>query len=286
MQNVEYLSHWYGPGSHRAICTPSSFARQHLFYAQEIGHIKRLNGNHERQRGDLNSYLFVAVCTGEGELACEGTHYRLAAGNCFWIDCRREHSYQSSDTAPWELRWVHFNGLNAPAYYKLFREQHSPVFRPDAFPEYGTLLGSLFSDADDASSQTELLQSGHIQELLTRAITSRASAAAAKPDARIQAVRDYLAAHFTECITLDGLAQQFLLSKFYLARQFKLVYETTVFEFLISRRITYAKQLLRETDDSIAEIALACGYTTQSFFSRQFLKVEGLGPAAYRKAWK
>ncbi|MCI2046571.1 MAG: AraC family transcriptional regulator [Faecalibacterium sp.] len=286
MQNIEMFSKWYGKGSHRAICTPGNFAREHLFYVQEIGHIWRLNGNHERQRSALNSYLFVAVCAGRGELIYEKAHYPLATGDCFWIDCRHDHCYHSSNDAPWELRWVHFNGLNAPAFYQAFREQNPCVFHPENLAPYSVLLEQLFRDDGESCSQTELLQSCHITSLLTQSITAAGQAAAGSADAHIESVRHYLTEHFVEHLTLDQLAQQFLMSKFYLARQFKAAYDMTVMEYIISQRITFAKQLLRETEKTIAEVSAVCGYSDQNFFSRQFSQIEGITPVAYRKAWK
>ena len=62
-------------------------------------------------------------------------------------------------------------------------------------------------------------------------------------------------------------------------------YGTTVNNYLISKRITRAKQLLRLTDMTVDEIGVAVGMTDANYFSRMFRKVEGISPREYRKQW-
>ncbi len=282
MIKTEQLPPWYTPQSKRFICTPSHFAREHFLYAQEIGYVQRVSAGKERQRKALSSYLFVAVCGGAGVLHYEGERYPLKEGDCFWIDCRTPHTYQSSTTDLWEIKWVHFYGEHAAAYYQLFREQSAPAFANGQFP---TLLGCLDAMLNDCALDAhpiEALQSCHITALLTYALKKETPSSTNK----MHEVRAFLEQQFTQEISLDGLAAQFFVSKFYLARQFKAEYDCTIMDYLIQLRITHAKQLLRYSDLSIAQVAQACGYHNQSYFSRQFLKIEGIGARMYRRNWK
>ena len=72
----------------------------------------------------------------------------------------------------------------------------------------------------------------------------------------------------------------------YLTRNFTQKYGITPKEYLIDKRIEYAKQLLRETDACIKEIAISIGYDDQLYFSRIFKKKEGLPPLEYRRELK
>ena len=63
------------------------------------------------------------------------------------------------------------------------------------------------------------------------------------------------------------------------------VYGTTVNNYLISKRITRAKQLLRFTDMTVDEVSVAVGMGDANYFSRMFRKVEGISPREYRKQW-
>lgn len=73
--------------------------------------------------------------------------------------------------------------------------------------------------------------------------------------------------------------------KFYLSKIFKEAYGTTVNNYLISKRITRAKQLLRFTDMTVDEVGVTVGMGDANYFSRMFRKVEGISPREYRKQW-
>ena len=98
-------------------------------------------------------------------------------------------------------------------------------------------------------------------------------------------IKNYLDEHYTDKISLDDLAERFFINKFYLSKIFKETYGTTVNNYLISKRITRAKQLLRFTDMTVEEIGVAIGMGDANYFSRMFRKVEGSSPSEYRKQW-
>lgn len=59
----------------------------------------------------------------------------------------------------------------------------------------------------------------------------------------------------------------------------------TINEYLEQLRISKAKELLRFTEKGIGEIGSLCGFTDSHYFSRVFMKVEGISPREYRKRW-
>lgn len=53
---------------------------------------------------------------------------------------------------------------------------------------------------------------------------------------------------------------------------------------MVLRRCELAKELLRSSPLSLAEIALACGFADQSHFTRAFARLVGMTPGAWRRA--
>ena len=98
-------------------------------------------------------------------------------------------------------------------------------------------------------------------------------------------VKNYLDEHYSEKIALDDLSEKFFINKFYLSKIFKEAYGTTINSYLIAKRITRAKQLLRFTDLTVDEVGNAVGMGEANYFSRMFRKVEGISPREYRKQW-
>ena len=165
---------FYDPSSVRAIVTPSAFARQNLFFLQEAGHIRLLESHAGTQRSSLDSFLIVQVAAGSGRLQYDGKTWPLQAGQCFWVDCRRPHGYRSADDDPWELRWVHFNGRSAPAFYGLFAAGPGPVFTPADTGAPARRLDAVLDLARHWDATAELEASAEIAALLAGILAARA----------------------------------------------------------------------------------------------------------------
>lgn len=102
----------------------------------------------------------------------------------------------------------------------------------------------------------------------------------------LAAVKSYLDEHYIERITLDELEARFFINKYYLLKIFKENYGSTISNYLIAKRITRAKQLLRFTKLTIDEIGCEVGMDGAGYFSRMFKKSEGISPKEYRKQWQ
>ena len=98
-------------------------------------------------------------------------------------------------------------------------------------------------------------------------------------------IRDYLDSNYNLKITLDDLAERYYLNKYYLSKSFKSQYGVSINNYLLSVRITKAKQMLRFTDLPIEAIGLECGLGSAHYFSSKFKEVEGVSPSVYREQW-
>ena len=88
----------------------------------------------------------------------------------------------------------------------------------------------------------------------------------------------YLGEHYTEDVTLEGIAAFCGVSKYHLAREFKDHTGQTVFEYVNMLRCKRASLLLSE-GKSVTETAYACGYESLSYFSRVYRKRMGVSPS-------
>ena len=83
--------------------------------------------------------------------------------------------------------------------------------------------------------------------------------------------------------SIVDIAAECGLSSSHFAKAFKRTTGAPPHAWLSRRRIERAKQLLRETNLPLAEIALACGFVDQSHLSRMFAKNEGCSPGRWRR---
>lgn len=102
------------------------------------------------------------------------------------------------------------------------------------------------------------------------------------PQRQLLQVLDYIDAHLHQEIKLTDLASLLGMSEFYFSRQFKQATGISPYQYLLQQRIERAKQLLKRSDRSIADIALICGFNSHSHLSKQFRQFTGTTPKAYR----
>ena len=93
---------------------------------------------------------------------------------------------------------------------------------------------------------------------------------------------DYIQAHLTENLSLEAMATEVGMSRFYFCRLFKKSTGITPYQYLIKCRIEQSKILLRERKLSIADIALEVGFSNQSHFTKHFKLLTGNTPKVYR----
>lgn len=85
-------------------------------------------------------------------------------------------------------------------------------------------------------------------------------------------------------LTLDDLATAAGMSRSAFALHFKAVMAASPIAYLTKWRMLQARDLLRGSDRSVAQIALAVGYESEVAFSRAFKRSVALSPAAFRRA--
>ncbi len=96
------------------------------------------------------------------------------------------------------------------------------------------------------------------------------------------AALDHFANNVAEPATPSSLAQRARLAPPRFARLMKRFFGLTPSQFIAKTRIAAASRLLRETDQSVADVALACGFYDHSAFTRTFRAMTGVTPTQFR----
>jgi AraC family transcriptional regulator len=95
-------------------------------------------------------------------------------------------------------------------------------------------------------------------------------------------VFDYIHDHLAHDIKLADLANLLSMSQFHFSYLFKQSTGTSPYQYLLQQRIERAKQLLKQSDRSIMDIALECGFNSHSHLTKTFRQLTGITPKAYR----
>ena len=99
----------------------------------------------------------------------------------------------------------------------------------------------------------------------------------------VDKVKNYIDAHLCENFTVTDIAQSMNVSVYYLSHLFKSVTGTTVIEYRNESRLTKAKLMLINTDETIGAIAEKSGFGSSSYFTEIFTRSEKIPPSEYRR---
>ena len=281
-----YIQAW-SDDSTRIIATPSQFARNTLFYVQEIGHFRTFFPYFTEREG-LDSLLLAFTVSGNGELTYMGETYKLSGQQIFFIDCANHHHYRTAPGHTWELLWVHFNGRTARGCFDLFMANNGPVLDMPPDSNIPSAIDQMIRLQTNKSLTSELLSSKWLTELITACLLESQPGQALTNEAPdyIQSLIQEISRRYAHKLTLDGLARQFAVSKYHMIKEFKRYTGFTPNEYIINTRLTKAKEWLRYSDRSVADIAEEVGIDNVSHFINLFKTREGSTPLAYRKQWQ
>jgi len=101
----------------------------------------------------------------------------------------------------------------------------------------------------------------------------------------IKHIITYIDEHFTEKLSLDELAELAGMSPNYFSSFFKKISGVTLWDYISSKRINMAVQLIRRRDTrkNMLEIATLCGFNNTTNFNKMFKRITGMTPTEYKK---
>lgn len=274
-------------GPHGVFFTPSNTARQNYLYLQFAGE-QTLRPGEATEGRPIASYFLLFTREGQGELTYMDKRITISEGEGFLISCLNPFSYRAAQTGFWRFSLFNMNGLNLPAYYHQLASAHRVFFRAEAQSRVADLISDLArSAAMKPGPQSELVTSTTIVCILTELIVSSGEHKVEEGaiPGYIGEVMEHLGANYRGRISLDSLAHQFSVSKYHLSREFKKYTGYSPNEYLISVRISHAKELLKHTGTTVGEIARMIGCSDVNHFIQLFKSREGMTPAAFRKRW-
>ncbi|TGE02420.1 AraC family transcriptional regulator [Methylobacterium nonmethylotrophicum] len=95
--------------------------------------------------------------------------------------------------------------------------------------------------------------------------------------------REIMHARFATRLTIAGIARECGLTASHFARAFRRSTRQRPHEYLTAIRIAHAKELARNSDLPLSDIALLCGFGDQSYFTRTFTREVGTSPGLWRR---
>jgi AraC-like DNA-binding protein/mannose-6-phosphate isomerase-like protein (cupin superfamily) len=224
------------------------------------------------------------ITGGNGAFLIREGRFPVAINDLVVVDPGVPHTETSQNGSPMEYVVLGVEGLEAAPGGSGYALLH--LFAEDAV---SSCLRTLVQESRDPRSGCDQICQRLLEIVLLRLRRrddfALSSGAPSVPgiSRECSLVRQYIDNHFKENLSLDQLAELAHVNKYYLAHSFRREYNTSPISYLISRRIRESRFLLAETDHTLSQIAQILGFSSLSYFSQSFRRIEGMSPMEYRR---
>lgn len=172
-----------------------------------------------------------------------------------------------------------------PSWVERLREYS---FVPDAITpargrDIGWLAMRLYREFREPDSCSPLAAEGLVMAMLAETARLGGKDERRMPRWLARAV-ELIRASFRQNLTIGGVAAEVGIHPFHLSRVFRQFHRESVGEFVNRLRVQFACGELADPARSLADVALAAGFSDQSHFTRVFRRVTGVTPGAFRNA--
>lgn len=240
-------------------------------------------------------YLFL---TGNVNYTVESRNYHLAPGDLLLISPMELHQPTfGTDNRNYEriVVWIdktyldqwNVGGVNLAACFNSQSAWHNNLLRLDGTTRqlltyyFEQLIKERGSDefGEELMAQTYLIQAlTTINRLVAQA--PRAGELRDKSDSVVADVLNYINDHFNEDLSLDLLANRFFISKYHLSREFNRLVGTSVYRYIIQKRLAIARLLMSQGVPSTT-VYQQCGFGDYSNFYRAFKSEYQISPKEF-----
>jgi len=131
----------------------------------------------------------------------------------------------------------------------------------------------------DLTALTTLIQ---ILILINQAWRNTGSVKTAPKPHRAQTIMNYIDDHLTEPLSLDSISLALSLDKYYLSHLFKSETESSIFQYIVVKRVALAKELLLK-GHTVSEACHLSGFMDYSNFIRTFRQTTGCTPGQFKR---
>lgn len=249
-------------------------------------------------------YELVYIYSGKGTFFIDQTFYDAVPGDIFLIPGNTIHRSFPDPDDPKTSTALFFNAslVHSPplgdafSYLRCFEQAKRrkayklPAAAADDKQQMIALIDRIHNEETDklpGYRQAVLLHLQQILLLLGRTLHPAEEGTAAVSSSApgwMTAILTYIDGHPGSPLGLSQLAKRASVTPAHFSRVFKKLTGMNVTEYVTTKRIIRAKELLVESDDNIAGIAEQCGFESLPHFHRMFKKLTGMTPSHYKRS--
>lgn len=263
--------------------TPSNWAKKNLYYLETYGHFV-CDDKYSVSRAPFNSFLLMLTLKGSGTIITDTVQGECKKDDIVLLDCNLPHSYFAN--GEWEFLWFHFNGNNSKDMVKYITDQCSIIVHTDETSLSNYHFKLLAHNPFEKSISNEIIISSYISEILAQIVSVACTKKQDMQNVRlVNRAIDYIEIHYKDALTNAEIAKQLGVSSSAFCHIFKEETGFSPYDFILTKRINQAQQLLKTTDKSVSEIGYMVGFQSESNFIKVFRLKTNMTPGVFRTTY-
>lgn len=236
-----------------------------------------------------NDWQMLYVAEGKTHFYIDGRERILPKGNMILYRPKDVQLYEYHGPDRPDVYWVHFTGSDVEAMLERCGiSAGETVFFAGTSPEYPRLYRQMIQELQLRRTNFRHLMELMLQQIFLIVGRCLREGRQTGNDAldEIQRATQYFHENYNSPVCIRDYAAQRHMSECWFIRSFRQVTKVTPMQYIVSLRITNARNLLDHTNYSVSRVAEAVGYDNALYFSRLFKKHVGLSPSEYRRRQK
>jgi AraC-like DNA-binding protein len=249
------------------------------------GHPKGYNFNWSKGRV-LEAHALVYISRGRGSFESrQSARLPIEAGQLVFLFPGVWHRYRPDAETGWDEHWVGFDGDVARRWVKnQFFSPRTPVFKPGQEEKWRSLFTELIAVIKLNRPALQQVMAGYTAQMMGL-LYSEQQAGLAGDDQALLIVQKAIAKMQSEIesgLNAQALARELNVGYSSFRHTFQQHTGSSPHQYLLELRLVRARNLLKQTTQSIKEIAQQAGFDDEHYFSRFFKMKTGLTPGQWR----
>ncbi len=257
------------------------YAEEYILYTTRRTGYLEMQPGYYLERQNFNSYCISVTVEGNGLLDFDGKEYNVSSGCVTFFNQNTHHVLRNATGEKWSHYYIYFWGPQSHDFFNIFYEKYGAIAKNidgrlliDNIVEIHKELTKQVVDAVTISQK--------IYEMLLFLYRNCASDNNEKNLQPALLAESFIREHYNEKITLDDVAADVNVSKYYLSHIYKKVWGFSPIKHLLVLRFEKALELIQTTDLTISEILSETNFENYHLFIKMCKQRTGATPSALR----
>lgn len=238
------------------------------------------------EREKFGAYGIEFVASGRGELVLDGKNWPLRAGTIFCYGPRTAHRILSDPAGPMTKFFINIAGPKAASALRIAKLQPGRVLHIPDLEQFQNLFESMLGEGlrDGAGCDEICRKYFEILLLKTGSVSSASTVGLNRMAESFLLCKNQIDGHFKTLRDLEDIAGCVHFDPAYICRLFRRFGHQSPFQYLVSKKLNHAAELLLSASMSIKQVGFEVGYGDAYHFSRSFSRFFGMPPKTFAES--